>query len=135
MNTEEKLIYVRKKRHEESHLYDNYVKYYEKEDFVKASEFLWGSITILTDALTILSGQKSGKHKNNYLFLKDLSNKEGKKGEMYSDYVDAGHALHSNFYHNWMTKEIFQNNIKKVEKLRLWLIKKLDAKEKEETLK
>lgn len=74
MDLEEKLNYARKKRREETHLYSNYTQYYTKDDYVKCAEFLWGAITVLTNALEVLFTGKPGKHKENMLFCICLAN-------------------------------------------------------------
>jgi len=130
MDLEENLNYVRKKRIEEAHLYSNYIKYYDKNDYMKSAEFLWGAITKLTNALEVLYVGKPGKHKENMRFLKDLASRE-ENCEEYRDYISAAHALHAHYYHNWIDEDDFCSYIEKAEKLRRWIIIKLDGKEKE----
>jgi hypothetical protein len=123
MSTQEQaLIEIEKRRLEERHLYENFEKYYQKRDFAKASEFLWGSVTKVAYAIGLLFGIKPGKHKEVIALMKELA----KGDRAIIDRINSAEALHSNFYHNWMEEGIFEDYVRKVDDLRAWLIKLLD---------
>jgi len=113
---------VQQKRFEEAHLFNNFKKYYEKRDMVKASELLWGSISKITYSIGLFYGKKCGKHKEIVALIRDLAKDHPK----IVDWINSAEALHSNFYHNWMDEEMFENNVRKVAELRNWLLKMLD---------
>ena len=114
---------VDRRRREESRLYDNYVHYYEKRDFVKASEFLWGSIQNILYGIGLFYGKKLGDFGKLMDFLKDLL----EENNIDPDMKDAVASIHANFYHGWMDEETFKRRVLKVEELRNWLKQKLDS--------
>jgi len=116
------LAKVYKRRLEERHLFDNFEKYYKERELVKASEFLWGSISKIAYAIGLLYGKKLGKHGEIVSLIKDLSKGEQK----IIDWSNAAESLHSNFYHDWMEEETFENYVRKVIELRIWLIRILE---------
>lgn len=125
MNEKELILAeVHKRRLEARRLYDNFQKHYNERELVKASEFLWGSISKLAYAIGLLYGKKLGKHRDIVLLMKDLA--EGESEIM--DWISAAESLHSNFYHNWMEEGTFELYVRKVIDLRMWLIKILDEK-------
>lgn len=124
MSIEDALTEVQKKRLEEEHLFNNFEKYYEKRDLVKASEFLWGSVSKIVYFIGLLYGKKCGKHKEIVLLLEDLARDNPET----NDWISSAEALHSNFYHNWMDDKTFENNVRKVAELRDWLDKTLNKK-------
>ena len=124
MVDEETLEEIRWRRVEEARLYENYLRYYEERDFVKASEFLWGSINNLAHALGLIYGRRPAGHREIVRFLRELAETNGR--EEYRKYVSSAEALHSNFYHGWMSEEIFEEGVREVEELRRWLIELLD---------
>lgn len=125
VSEEEKiLVEIDRRRREESHLHDNFRKHYQERDFVKASEFLWGSISKIAYAIGLPYGKKLGKHKEIVLLMRELAESRNKPEVI--DWINAAESLHSNFYHNWMEEETFEDYVRKVIKLRYWLIKILD---------
>lgn len=118
------LTELHKRRVEESHLYTNFEKHYKDREFVKASEFLWGSISKMVYAIGLLSERRIGKHKEIASLIRELAASEGKPEAI--DWTNAAESLHSNFYHNWMEEEIFENYVRKVVDLRSWLMRILD---------
>ena len=120
------LAEVHKRRIEESRLYDNFEKRYREREFVKASEFLWGSISKVAYAVGLLYGRKLGKHKEIVSLMKELA--KARSEPKVIDWINAAESLHSNFYHNWMEEETFEDNVRRVIYLRNWLIKILDEK-------
>jgi len=121
---EQNLLEVHKIRLEERNIYDNFEKRYRERKFVKSSELLWGSIVKIAFAIGRLYGKKLGQHKLIVLLMKDLA----KNDPEVIEWIDSAGALHSNFYHNWMDEEIFESHVRKVIRLRIWLIKMLDEK-------
>ncbi|OYT62322.1 hypothetical protein B6U81_01055 [Thermoplasmatales archaeon ex4484_30] len=81
MISENVLKEIKRRRIEESKLYDNYIKYSKEGEFVKASD---------------------------------------------ERYAYSADAIHSNFYHAWMSKEDFMEKVREVEELRKWLIELLE---------
>jgi len=124
---EQILVEIHNRRLEETRLFDNFEKYYGKRDFVKASEFLWGSVTKIAYAIGLLYGKKVGKHKEIVALMKDLARGDPKIVE----WINSAESLHSNFYHNWMEEEIFEDYVKKVINLRMWLVRMLDERMEE----
>jgi len=121
-NTEQILAEVHKIKVEERRLFDNFEKQYHAREFAKASEFLWGSISKIAFAIGLLFGKKLGKHRQNVLLMRDLAKGDPK----IIDWINAAESLHSNFYHNWMGEETFEDYVRKVIDLRIWLLKILD---------
>lgn len=118
------LVKVNRIRSEESRLFSNFQKSYKERELDKASEFLWGSVSKIAHAIGLLYGRKLGKHKELVQFMRDLAIKKNKP--KVSNWINAAESLHSNFYHNWMEEEIFEETVRKVNNLRLWLIEVLD---------
>lgn len=124
MISENVLKEIKRRRIEESKLYDNYIKYSKEGEFVKASEFLWGAINNIVYSIGLLYGKKLGKHKLIIETIKELARKYRKKE--YERYAYSADAIHSNFYHAWMSKEDFMEKVREVEELRKWLIELLE---------
>ncbi len=124
--TDKVLIEIQKNRIEEAHLFSNFDKYYNIKDNVKASEFIWGSISKIAYLLGLLFGQKLGKHKDLIAFLRNLARQENRLEII--DWINAAESLHSNFYHNWMENEVFVEYIQKVVRLRMWLLEIFERK-------
>lgn len=118
----EVLFEIQRKRREEEHLYKNFEKYYRLRDFVKSSEFLWGSVAKIVYAMGLLFGKKVGRHNEIIGLIKELA-----KGDpVVTAGINSAESLHSNFYHNWMGEDIFEDYVRKVIDLRIWLIQLLD---------
>ncbi len=115
MIDEETLKEINRRQIEEARLFENYVKYGQEKDFVKASEFLWGSITNLAYAIGLTYGKKLTSHREVILFLREVVGKE------YKTHINSAEALHANFYHGWMDEEVFMESVRKVEDLRMHL--------------
>ena len=117
---------IRKGQAEEAHLFSNFEKYYKAKDSVKASEFLWGSTSKLAYLIGLLHGQKLGKHGELMVFLRSLARQQERPEAL--DWISAAESLHSNFYHNWMESEVFEEYIQKVVRLRNWLLEIFERK-------
>ena len=116
---------IKRRRLEESKLYNNYSEYFKKGEIVKASEFLWGSINNIVYSIGLLHGEKLGKHKLIIQAIRELIIAYGKKE--YEKYASSADAIHSNFYHAWMDEETFREKAMEVEELRKWLIEILES--------
>ena len=117
---------IQKGRIEEAHLFSNFEKYYKTKDKVKTSEFLWGSVGKIAYLIGLLYGQKLGKHGELVAFLRNLARERDRLDVL--DWISAAESLHSNFYHNWMDSEVFEENIQKAVRLRMWLLEILERK-------
>ena len=118
------LAEVHRRRIQSSRLFENFEKYYKEREFVKASEFIWGSINSISYAIGILYHKKLGRHREIVAFMKDI----GKDEPKVIDRIRAAEVLHSNFYHGFMSEELFEDHVRKAIELRIWLIKLLDEK-------
>ena len=123
---EEILAEVKKKRIEESYLYDNFEAFYRKGEHLKAGEFLWGSINKLAYSLGRLYGKKLGRHRELVQFMKELAVEQRRKKIL--EWIRCAEALHSNYYHAWMEEDIFEDYVRKVTELRFWLMRLLNEK-------
>ena len=124
MISENVLKEIKRRRIEESKLYNNYIKYSKEGEIIKASEFLWGSINNIVYSIGLLHGKKIGKHSLIIQAIRELAIKHGKKE--YERYATSCEAIHSNFYHAWMDREVFMEEAREVEELRKWLIELLE---------
>jgi len=124
--TAKALADIQKGRIEEAHLFSNFEKYYKTKDKVKTSEFLWGSVGKIAYLIGLLYGQKLGKHGELVAFLRNLARERDRLDVL--DWISAAESLHSNFYHNWMDSEVFEENIQKAVRLRMWLLEILERK-------
>jgi hypothetical protein len=124
--TDELFREIEKGRIEEAHLFSNFEKYYRKKDTVKASEFIWGSIAKIAYLIGLLFDQKLGRHGQLVAFLKNLARQQSRTEIV--DWINAAESFHSNFYHNWMEMEVFEEYILKVVSLRIWLLEILERK-------
>jgi len=115
---EEVLREVKRRVIESERLYTNFMRI-RRRDRVKASEFLWGSVCHLTYALGLLHGKKLGRHRELVKFLKELVRSYGRSDLIES--VQQAEGLHANYYHGWMSEDVFEVAIRKVDKLRIWL--------------
>lgn len=120
------LTEIQKGRIEEAHLFSNFEKYYSTKDKVKASEFLWGSVGKIAYLIGLLYGQKLGKHGELVAFLRNVAREKDRIDVL--DWISAAESLHSNFYHNWMESEVFEEHIQKVVRLRMWFLEILQRK-------
>jgi hypothetical protein len=126
---EDVILEIGKRRKLADHYYDNYRKYYENKNYSKASEFLWGSINALVYALGLLHGKRVSDHKKVVDFITGLAN-------MYRDKeigegLSSAQSIHANFFHDFMTESMFEDNRERTEKLLEKLVKILDTELKE----
>ena len=106
--------------------YKNYEVFYFKNNLVKSSEFLWGTINQLFYAIGLYHDKKLSTHKKIRGFLPIfvyIYNDE----EIVEEGFESAFVLHSNFYHDHLEKESFEYHKEKVEKL---ISKLLDILEK-----
>ncbi len=115
---------IKRRMNEQKRLYDQYIKYAKKKDFVKASEFLWGSISNIVCAIARFYGKSISRHGDTLSFIEELDQEK-----KYEEHINAINALHSNFYHGWMDEKGFLSYARKAEELRKWLLGKLNEEE------
>jgi len=111
--------------------YDNYREHYFKGEYSKASEYLWGVVNSIVYALGLFYGKKITEHKEVLNFLRELSSRYQ---EIREGFISI-QRLHANFYHDFMNKEIFDDDRLKaeklIEKLMEILLKKINNPESE----
>lgn len=93
--------------------YENYREYYFKGEYSKASEYLWGVVNSLVFAIGLFYGKRISEHREISEFLKEL----GSKYQEIRDGYMPIQRLHANFYHDFMKKEMFDDDKLKAEKL------------------
>jgi hypothetical protein len=110
--------------------YNNYHKYLKEENFSKASEFIYGAITSLLYALALFYGEKLGDHGKFVVFVQELA-QIMEDPQLEKEFADI-QTIHANFYHNFMSKEVFEIKIKEAEnfgrRINEILQKKIDEK-------
>jgi len=122
---EEIILEIEKRRKLADHYYDNFRKYYESENYSKASEFLWGSLNALVYAIGMLHGVKVSDHGKVVDFIRELAivytDEEIEEG------LISAQRIHANFFHDFMDESMFEDDRKRTEKLLEKLVKILDA--------
>jgi len=94
----------------------NYVEYLQRRDYAKASEMLWGVVNNLASILSILHGGKPiSRHDELRSFIQSLAS--ALKREDIVKWFRACERLHSNFFHNFMDEETFEEHRAEAEKL------------------
>jgi len=111
--------------------FNNYLKYYGKKNFPKASEFLWGTLNALFYAI----GDTYGITLSNYTSIKNFTLKIAVEYDLEKivDQYSAAETLHANFYHNFMSEDLFEHNKTKVVELIQKLSEILELREKQMT--
>jgi hypothetical protein len=122
----ESLDSIQKRKDLFSHYYDNFEKHLADERIAKASEFLWGSISCLIDAIAITYGKTLGTHSDTKYFIKWLS-EETNQPNIY-DLFKKAESLHANFYHNFLDKERLEIEREEMDRLIEQLGKILEAR-------
>lgn len=117
---------VRRRKQLADHYYDNYRRHWAKGDISKSSEFLWGAIAALAYGLGLFERQKLGDHGKLVSFLERLASRE--QDEKMGESVRAAETLHANFYHGFMSKDLFEHNQSKAEYLVAKLAERLQTK-------
>lgn len=109
--------------------FDNYKEYYKKKNFPKASEFLWGTLNALYYAI----GSTYGKKLTNYASIKNFIPTliQDYNLDNIKDQYSAAETLHANFYHNFMSEDLFEHYKNKVIELILKLYDILEEREKQ----
>lgn len=109
--------------------YSNYQLYYERNNYPKASEFLWGTLNTLFYAIGLFYRKKLSTYSKIKDFLPDFI--EETDDTTIIDEYRAAETLHANFYHDFMEEDNFNHNNDKVvsliEKLVGILDKKIDS--------
>jgi hypothetical protein len=111
--------------------YDNYHKFYIAKEYSKASEFIWGTVNALSNGLSLfLQGEVLESHAKVVEFLKMLANTYYKSEEV-GEGVAAVQRLHANYFHNFMDRDLFEEDRSKAERLLNRLAELLDLKIRE----
>lgn len=95
-----------KKKHLMDYYYDNYLKFYERKAFSKASEYLWGVFNNLITAIALFYGEKNMNHQEIIAFVKQLAH-EKNMNEMIEQ-LSSANSIHANFFHDWMNEDDFE---------------------------
>ena len=90
-----------------------------KQDYVQASEKLWGATAQIIKAIAFKRGKHLRSHAAINKYIVQISRELGDKSIL--DYFSIANSLHQNFYEDWLAPETVIQNAKTIEKL----IKKL----------
>lgn len=107
---------IRKSREIADEHYRNYQFFYSNKNYMKASEFLWGTINQLFYAIGLIHGEKLGKYEKIRKFLPDFVLVYDDQ-EIVENGFESAFVLHSNFYHNHLDAQAFEFHKEKVETL------------------
>jgi uncharacterized protein (UPF0332 family) len=91
----------------------------DKQDYVQASEKLWGATAQIIKAIALKRGKHLRSHAAINKYADQLSKELNDKAIL--DYFSIANSLHQNFYEDWLTPDTVIQNAKSIEKL----IKKL----------
>ena len=91
----------------------------DKQDYVQASEKLWGATAQIIKAIALKRGKRLRSHESINKYVVQISKELGDKSIL--DYSSIANSLHQNFYEDWLEPETVIQNAKTIEKL----IKKL----------
>lgn len=112
---EEYLQKIQEKKALADHYYDNYAEHYKTGDLSKASEFLWGVVNNLVYCLGLFDAQEIRSHSKVRQFLMELGGQRQDKEII--EGISSAERMHKNFYHNFMDKELFEDDKAKTERL------------------
>jgi uncharacterized protein (UPF0332 family) len=91
----------------------------DKQDYVQASEKLWGAAAQIIKAIALKRGKRLRSHEAINKYVVGLSKELNDKSIL--DYFGLANSLHQNFYENWLAPEMVIRYASVIEKL----IKKL----------
>ncbi|ODS34428.1 MAG: Archaeal PaREP1/PaREP8 family protein [Candidatus Scalindua rubra] len=91
----------------------------DKQDYVQASEKLWGATAQIIKAVALKRGKKLRSHEAIIKYADKLSEELNDKSILV--HFSVANSLHQNFYENWLSPKMVIQDAKIVEKL----IKKL----------
>jgi len=97
------------------HYSDNAQKFLKLEEFEKASEMMWGSMSTILKAVASSKGEMLNKHGYFYGFAKKLA-KEMDDPEVFTCFLLASN-LHINFYESNLKQENTLEMIKKIARM------------------
>lgn len=106
---------IQRRKQQADYYYDNFVKHHRLGDLGKASEFLWGVVNNLTYSLGLLDGQRLGEHKKVVDYLNLLAG--ARQDREMAEAIIAAERLHANFFHAFMSRDMFDVDREKVEAL------------------
>ena len=100
-------------------LYNNYLIAISKNEFTKASELLWGSISNIAVGIAVMEGKQLNGHMNTVRFIDEIIRSEYPQ---YAQITNSIEKLHSNFYHAWMSTDDFKMHSGNAELIRAALL-------------
>jgi hypothetical protein len=129
---EEMLIRVENYRERASFYFSNFEKEMREGNKEKAGEALWGVVSCLVNALSLIErGKPLPNHKEQSVFAQQFLVSKFKEGEELAKIYRTAEKFHANFYHAFLDKEEFENMVAGIQKL----IEFLDRALKEELSK
>lgn len=110
-----------------------YFKNFDKEiregNKEKAGEALWGTVSCLVNALSILErGRPLSDHKEQSIFAQQLLISKFKEGEELAKIYRTAEKFHVNFYHAFLDEDEFKNMVGEIQKLIHFLERALKEK-------
>lgn len=102
---QETLEEIERRRDLAGYYFSNFEKH-RVRDPAKASEFLWGALNAIVYAIGLLHGRKIAEHSEVIKLLKEM--------RMDKESISAAQMIHANFFHDFMDKETFELETKKV---------------------
>ncbi|MBW8050705.1 MAG: hypothetical protein FVQ77_10290 [Cytophagales bacterium] len=87
----------------------------DKQDYVQASEKLWGATSQIIKAVAFKRGKNLRSHAAINQYIVKLSEELNDKPIL--NHFSIANSLHQNFYENWLAPETVIENAKSIEKL------------------
>lgn len=116
--TEEMLNKVKNYRERASFYFSNFEKEITEGNKEKAGEALWGVVSCLVNALSILErGKPSPDHKEQRDFIQQFLISRFKEGEELAKIYSKAEKFHANFYHAFLDKEEFEEIVADIQRL------------------
>lgn len=125
----ETLTKVENYRERASLYFRNFEKEMREGNKEKAGEALWGAVSCLVNAISIIErGKPLPNHKEQSVFAQQFLISKFKEGEELAKIYRTVEKFHANFYHAFLDKVEFENMVSDIQKL----IEFLDRALKEE---
>jgi len=87
----------------------------ELQDYVQASEKLWGATEQIIKAIALKRGKRLRSHVSINRYVVEISKELGDNSIL--DSFSIANSLHQNFYENWLAPETVIQNAKTIENL------------------
>ena len=87
----------------------------DKQDYVQASEKLWGATAPIIKAVALKRGKRLRSHQSINKYVVVLSKELADKSIL--DYFGLANSLHQNFYEDWLAPEMVIRYATVIEKL------------------